>query len=1424
MKKFSILVTFLILFSTIHVFGQTTLRVPSQYATIQEAINAAQNGDTIVVYSGTYYENINFIGKAIWLKSDGGALNTTINGNKAGSCVSFVSGETTASIIDGFTITNGSGTLLTGSQHFGGGIYSYNGSNPTINNCIITGNSAYAGSGGGIGCWYASAEIHNCIIKNNTNHGISNAAGGGVLVVNCLIYGNYGEDSGGGISAGAGSSPTIINSTIVQNDSYSHTNNGIYATSGGTVINSIVRDNVGVDVNIKQGTTTVMFSNIEGGYTGTGNIDVDPLFVDPVNNNYHLSDASPCIGTATSLYAPSTDIEFNPRPNPSGSNPDMGAYENALANSNSLITLIRPNGGESFVAGTVDTVKWASTNVTNVKLEYTTDNGTNWGTIISSTPASSGSYAWTVPNTPSTNCKARISDVANSLLADTSDNIFSIYYESAYDSITYGGKTYHTVKIGIQTWLKENLDIGTMIQVTENPSDNGTIEKYCYDNNPANCTTYGGLYQWNEAMAYSTAPGTRGICPTGWHVPKQAELQTLATAVSYDGNALKAVGQGTGTNTSGFSALLPGFRGMVGGFTGLGYYSYFWSSTEYGATGASNMNLERGSSVNLSQSWKGSGSSVRCLKDENPTASVQIISPNGGESFIVGTVDTIKWSSSNITNIRLEYTTDTGTNWSTIIANTLASSGSYAWTVPNTPSTYCKLKVSDVNNSLLSDTSDMDFSITPSDSGYDTLTYAGKTYHIVKIGTQTWLKENLDVGTRINGNLDQTSNGGSNFIEKYCYNNDEAYCTTYGGLYQWNEAMQYVTTSGAKGICPTSWHIPTKAEFTTLQTSVGGFYGGNALKAIGQGSGDGAGTNTSGFSALLAGADGLDGNLFDLGIYTYFWSSTEGDATYASNLFLYFTDGYINFYNFNKKFGFSVRCLKDENPTASVQIISPNGGENFVAGTVDTIKWSSSNVINIKLEYTTDSGTNWSTIIASTPASSGSYAWTVPNTLSTNCKVKISDVSNSATADVSDNAFTIKALICTYSPDANTVLLMHMDESSGSTISDASSNSFNGTIASGVTFDSGKFGNATVYANQGYFSIPHNAALNLQNITIEMWLYPTMSDFTATGADPGFGLVAKRSKNTTHPYVFAVKNGGNLELHAHYGSWYGTLTNTDVLKTNQWQHVAVTRSVSGSNVSFNFYLNGKNIMTTTAVLGSITMNTEPLWIGKDPYFSLYTNQGTYKGKIDELRISNIARSPQEFNLQLPPKNLAAASSSSAINLTWANGGGAVGLLKYKVYRGADSVNVSLIDSTANTNFSNTGLSSSDKYYYRVSAIDLTGFESVMSFAVNTSITAINDFENFPKEYELAQNFPNPFNPSTVINYSLPFDSKVLIKIYNVLGQDVKLLKDEIISAGNYEVQFNSSSLSSGVYFYRLSAVSLDGKQKYSSIKKMVFLK
>lgn len=120
-----------------------TIHVPADYSTIQAAINAASNGDTIVVAPGTYQENIDFQGKAITVMSSGGSTVTTIDGGKTAPVVVFDTNEGATSILQGFTITNGYGTFA--SSYDGGGIY-VSGASPTIKGNTITDNEACAGA------------------------------------------------------------------------------------------------------------------------------------------------------------------------------------------------------------------------------------------------------------------------------------------------------------------------------------------------------------------------------------------------------------------------------------------------------------------------------------------------------------------------------------------------------------------------------------------------------------------------------------------------------------------------------------------------------------------------------------------------------------------------------------------------------------------------------------------------------------------------------------------------------------------------------------------------------------------------------------------------------------------------------------------------------------------------------------------------------------------------------------------------------------------------------------------------------------------------------------------------------------------------------------------------------------------------------
>jgi uncharacterized protein (TIGR02145 family) len=189
----------------------------------------------------------------------------------------------------------------------------------------------------------------------------------------------------------------------------------------------------------------------------------------------------------------------------------------------------------------------------------------------------------------------------------------------------------------------------------------------------------------------------------------------------------------------------------------------------------------------------------------------------------------------------------------------------------------------------------------------------GNHYGVVTIGEQVWMAENLNFGTRINGSSNQTNSG---IIEKYCYNDIESNCNTYGGLYQWDEMMQYSTIEGVQGICPPGWHIPTDAEWTALTDYLGGeSVAGGKMRETGTthwSPPNTEATNSSGFTGLPGGRRGSNGGFGNLGFIGNWWSSTEYSSVIAWHRFLDYDNPAEAHRGYSiKEFGFSVRCLRD---------------------------------------------------------------------------------------------------------------------------------------------------------------------------------------------------------------------------------------------------------------------------------------------------------------------------------------------------------------------------------------------------------------------------------------------------------------------------------------------------------------------------------
>ncbi|MGA1795417.1 MAG: right-handed parallel beta-helix repeat-containing protein, partial [bacterium] len=266
-----------------------------EYDSIQGAIDDAADGEYILVHDGTYPGNINFKGKGIVLRSENGSAKTIIDGGAQGSVVTFNTYEGASSVLEGFTLQNGSAAN-------GGGIHcSF--SSPVITRCTIARNAATS-HGGGIYCYCSSA-----------------------LITNTIVSGNRGGSSGGIYCIS--SSPLILNTTITGNVGGSY--GGIWCDYQPfpTLRNCILWNNLPGE--IYPDNLAVTHSIIRGGYAGEGNINGDPLFVGSEDENYYLNPNSPCIDTGDTTNAPLIDMEGIQRPQ--GAEVDIGAYEYVDTNS-----------------------------------------------------------------------------------------------------------------------------------------------------------------------------------------------------------------------------------------------------------------------------------------------------------------------------------------------------------------------------------------------------------------------------------------------------------------------------------------------------------------------------------------------------------------------------------------------------------------------------------------------------------------------------------------------------------------------------------------------------------------------------------------------------------------------------------------------------------------------------------------------------------------------------------------------------------------------------------------------------------------------------------------------------------------------------------------------------------------------------------
>ena len=278
------------------------LLVPSEYSTIQNAINASDNGDTVLVAPGTYIENINYSGKNIVIGSyfltygfDYFIEQTVIDSDSSGSVVTFENGEDSSAVLIGFRIMSS----------FANSPLKCIGSSPTLSHLSVRNNMFYSGSEAGIHLFNSNSKLDNLYIadnvKNSTGYGgagiwVENSS---ISISNSLIVNNSTEHMGSPTGAG-GIEVTNSHLFFDGNTMYNNYGGAILFKDGaiGTVINSIFWEN---DITLMEygsmelSTLNVNFSDIQGGWDGEGNIDADPLFCLSDSTDFTLAENSPCV-------------------------------------------------------------------------------------------------------------------------------------------------------------------------------------------------------------------------------------------------------------------------------------------------------------------------------------------------------------------------------------------------------------------------------------------------------------------------------------------------------------------------------------------------------------------------------------------------------------------------------------------------------------------------------------------------------------------------------------------------------------------------------------------------------------------------------------------------------------------------------------------------------------------------------------------------------------------------------------------------------------------------------------------------------------------------------------------------------------------------------------------------------------------------
>jgi hypothetical protein len=667
---------------------------------------------------------------------------------------------------------------------------------------------------------------------------------------------------------------------------------------------------------------------------------------------------------------------------------------------NNVVTVTAPNGGEVLPALGNTVITWTNTAGASglYNVEYSSNNGSTWNTLA--TGISGNTYNWTnIPNVPANTYQVRVSDNANTCRNDVSNNNFTVTPAQPVLTSPNGGATYNWDCSQNITWnaatfysnvrLEYSVDSGlTWLLITSSTSNSGSYSWYIPEiignkllvkaSNVANI----GLYDISDAVFSIGRPLTI-TSPNGGELFRGCEnLPVTFTR--------------TPCMSGSFYAMYSTDNGATWNFLG----SSSSSNTTITITGTVPNNIS--STQCLVRVYNTTYTTVADTSNAvfsiQPNNVVTVTAPNGGEVLPALGNTVITWTNtagaSGLYNV--EYSSNNGSTWNTLATG--ISGNTYNWTnIPNVPANTYQVRVSDNANTCRNDVSDANFTVTPAQpvlitpNGGESI-WSSNTYNI------TWNTATFYSNVRLEYSLD---NGVSWQVITTS--------TTNSGSYSWTVPNANSTTClvKASNTSNTTLNDVSNAVFT-IKPAVKVFTP-NGLDILG------ACTQTSitfdhtpAYTAYTIEYSINNGTTWSTIVNNQTFSGTTGTYSWSvPNLPT--TQARVRVYPTGYT---SLADISDTTFTIrrAVTIIQPNFGGVLQVGTSYPIIWSSDGISNLyDLAYSTNGGSTWTNIILGYNTSTNTYNWTVPNTASTNCLIRIRDNINSCKEDISDIAFTISS-------------------------------------------------------------------------------------------------------------------------------------------------------------------------------------------------------------------------------------------------------------------------------------------------------------------------------------------------------------------------------------------------------------------------------